>query len=84
MSAATRSRQPLVSSISANEQPIAEETSADGRDGSDEDRNDDGNDDGASFAMMRTGTKDGSAGNAPNAPSRAIFRHLNSWLERNP
>ena len=77
MSAATRSRQPVASSISTNEWPIAEETSADGRD-------DDRNDGGASSPMMRTGTKDGSAGNGPNAPSRAIFRHLNSWLERNP
>src|SRR5512134_2517246 len=40
MSAPTRSRQPLASSISTNEWPIAEETSAAGRDGTDDDRND--------------------------------------------
>jgi hypothetical protein len=40
MSAATRSRQSLASSISANTWPIAEETAAEGRGGTDNDRSD--------------------------------------------
>ena len=66
--------QPFASSISANEWPITEETSAEGRGGIGDDRNDSG----ASSPMMRTGTKGKSAGNGPNTPSRASFRHSNS------
>ena len=39
---------------------------------------------GPASAAIRTGTKTRVSGNAPNAPSRASFRHLNNRLLRKP